>query len=84
MLAITVKDDVLKNDFSNYDCEVSRETTTSTVWKIAIDLNQKVGAMDMCIPTEFTDTEHEDMCVMYHHEATDRLILLRGYVLKSE
>jgi hypothetical protein len=84
LCAISLKDDVLSNDFSDFNCEVSRETTTSTVWKIAIDLNHKVGAMDMCIPTEFTDTEHDDMCVMYHHEATNRLILLRGYVLKVE
>ena len=84
LLAISLKDDVLNNDFSDYNCEVSRETTMSTVWKIATDLNHKVDAMDMCIPTDFADTEHEDMCVMYHHEATDRLILLRGYVLKAE
>ena len=56
LCALSLKHDVLSNDFSDFNCEVSRETTTSTVWKIAIDLNHKVGAMDMCIPTEFTDT----------------------------
>ena len=84
LCAISLKEDVLNNDFSDFSVEVSRETKTSTLWKIADDLTHKVDAMDMFIPTCFTDAEHEDMCVMYHHQATDRLVLLRGYVLKAE
>jgi hypothetical protein len=84
LCAISLKDDVLSDDFSDFNCEVSRETNTSTLWKIATDLYPKVDGMDMCIPICVTDTEHEDFLMMYQHEATDSLVLLRGYVLKAE
>ena len=83
MIAMSLKCDVHANDFSNYNCEVSRETETTKLWKIAKDLDHKLDALDMVVPCVAV-AEAEDFLLVYQHEATDRLILLKGYVLKVE
>ena len=49
MIALSLKHDVLNNDFSAWDIEVSRESDRSTQWEIAKDLSQQLDAMDMSV-----------------------------------
>ena len=83
MIAMSLKHDVFNNDFSDFNCEVSRETETTKLWKIVKDLDHKLDALDMVVPCAAV-ADAEDFLLAYQHEATDRLILLRGYVLKVE
>ncbi len=84
LLTISLKDEVLSNDFSNFNCKVSRETDEEIFCGVATDLCHRIGAMDMYIPTFSTVADEEDFLVMYHYEDADSVVLLRGYVLKSE
>lgn len=81
MLAMSMKDDVIRNDFSRCDGS-GREPQRDILWQIASDLSTKVDAIDMCIPARFIDAEHEDFLLLYQHNAAKRLVLLRGYVVK--
>lgn len=82
MIALSLKHDVLNNDFSAWDTEVSRERDRSTQWGIAKDLSQQLDAMDFYVCMSSTaPTDEEDFVLMSQHSPTYRTVLLRGYVL---
>ena len=86
ILSMSLRDDVLKNDFSQMTEGTQREDIRGRLWHVAHDLYSSVDAMDMCVPyfKGFTKDEHEDFVMMYCHDDTSSLVLLRGYVLTSE
>jgi len=81
VIALSLKHDVLNNDFSAWDIEVSRESDRSTQWEIAKDLSQQLDALDFCMSSK-DPTASEDFVLMYQHSPTYNTVLLRGYVLR--